>query len=44
MLILKGHSVTAEWLVVRVIEVSALLFAIGLIVFAFQVRGLRRSP
>jgi uncharacterized membrane protein HdeD (DUF308 family) len=43
-LMLVGTSMTSEWLVIRVIQVSALLFAIGIIVFAFQVRGLRRSP
>jgi uncharacterized membrane protein YfcA len=43
-LMLVGHSMNAEWLVDRVIEISALLFAIGLIVFAFQVRGLLSSP
>jgi hypothetical protein len=33
----------SEWLVVRVIQISALVFAIGLTVFAFQVRALLRS-
>jgi hypothetical protein len=42
-LMLVGHSMNSEWLVVRVIEISALLFAVGLTVFAFQVRGLLRS-
>ena len=42
-LMLVGTSMTSDWLVVRVIQVSALLFAIGIIVFAFQVQGLLRS-
>jgi hypothetical protein len=42
-LMLVGDSMNSEWLFVRVSEISALLFAIGLIMFAFQVRGLVRS-
>jgi hypothetical protein len=42
-LMLVGTSMDSDWLVVRVIQVSALLFAIGIIVFAFQVQGLLRS-
>jgi hypothetical protein len=43
-LMLVGHSMTSDWLVIRVIQVSALVFVIGVIVFAFQVQALRRSP
>jgi len=42
-LMLVGTSVTSDWLLARVIQVSALLFAIGVLVFAFQVQGLLRS-
>jgi hypothetical protein len=42
-LMLVGTSVTSDWLLARVIQVSALLFAIGGLVFAFQVQGLLRS-
>lgn len=43
-LMLVGHSMNSEWLLVRVTEISALLFAIGLIMFVLQVRGLPRLP
>ena len=43
-LMLVGQSMNSERLIVRVSEISALLFGIGLVVFAFQVRGLLRSP
>ena len=42
-LMLVGTSVTSDWLLARVIQVSALLFVIGVLVFAFQVQGLLRS-
>ena len=42
-LMLVGTSVTSDWLLARVIQVSALLFAISVLVFAFQVQGLLRS-
>jgi hypothetical protein len=42
-LILKVPSLPSDWLVVRVIEIGALLFAIGIVLFAFQVRELLRE-
>ena len=42
-LMLVGTSVTSDWLLARVIQVSAFLFVIGVLVFAFQVQGLLRS-
>jgi uncharacterized membrane protein YfcA len=43
-LMLVGTSMTSDRLVARVIQVSALLFVTGILVFAFQVQGLLRSP
>jgi ABC-type Fe3+ transport system permease subunit len=41
---LEGQSMKSEQLVTGTAAVSGLLFAIGIILMAFQVREVRRSP
>lgn len=43
-LMVVGQSMRSGPVVTGASEVSGLLFAIGIILLAFQVRGLRRSP
>ena len=43
-IMLVGQSMQSEPVVAGTSAVSGLLFAIGIIILAFQVRGLRRSP
>jgi predicted membrane channel-forming protein YqfA (hemolysin III family) len=43
-IMIEGQSMNSEQLVTGTAAVSGLLFAIGIILLAFQVRGLLRSP
>jgi hypothetical protein len=43
-IMIEGQSMTSDLVVTGTAEVSGILFAIGIIWLAFQVRGLLRSP
>ena len=43
-IMIQGQSMTTDLVVTGTAEVSGILFAIGIILLAFQVRALRRSP